>query len=442
MQANGMSGNWRKPAANIAWLVIEKLYSLILSFVSGVYLARYMGASDFGLFNYSLAFVALFRVLATLGLEEIVVRELVQNPEQKTDTLGTAFALRTASSLATIVLILAIAPFARPGDPMSQWLISISSLAYIANPGTLIQRWNTSRVIAKYSVWSSQAALTLATAGKLLLVLCGSSLLWFAWTNVMLAWLNSLLLLVFFLHSGESVYDWSFRLETARNLLRDAWPRIPSGIASTLQNQAGALLIGSMVGDKELGVYSVALRIFLLLIVFPSAICQTLSPNLTKARKISHRNFIFELTNMYRLVIQLFILTTILVLVFGTDTIRLLFGNEYAAAGTLLNWMLLPCFILFVGAARLWFIIIENLLLYSMLLGITQSIVTTIAYYIAVSQFGSLGAIIGLGIGGTFAIAIDLLHPTAKYSTKSLIDAMLSIWELPRRHPAKGSPKP
>ena len=65
-----------------------------------MWLARYLGPEKFGLLNYAIAFVALFGPVSTLGIQGVVIRDIVKDPGAKDVTLGSSFALRLAGGLA------------------------------------------------------------------------------------------------------------------------------------------------------------------------------------------------------------------------------------------------------------------------------------------------------------------------------------------------------
>lgn len=62
---------------NTSWLFGEKILRMIMALFVGVWVARYLGPEKFGLLSYAQSFVALFSVVASLGLDGLVVRELV-----------------------------------------------------------------------------------------------------------------------------------------------------------------------------------------------------------------------------------------------------------------------------------------------------------------------------------------------------------------------------
>ena len=50
----------KKEVINASWLIIGRVVQMILSFVVGIFTARFLGPSNYGLINYGLAFVTLF----------------------------------------------------------------------------------------------------------------------------------------------------------------------------------------------------------------------------------------------------------------------------------------------------------------------------------------------------------------------------------------------
>jgi len=65
---------------------------------SGIYVARYLRPESYGLLNYSLSFVSIFSAFSTLGLDQIIVRELAKGPGRKDELLGTGFILKVVGS--------------------------------------------------------------------------------------------------------------------------------------------------------------------------------------------------------------------------------------------------------------------------------------------------------------------------------------------------------
>ncbi|MBE3679308.1 oligosaccharide flippase family protein [Vibrio parahaemolyticus] len=63
---------------NTSWLLIDNALKLIVGLFIGAWVARHLGPEEFGIYSYAISFVAMFGGVATLGLDSIVVRELVK----------------------------------------------------------------------------------------------------------------------------------------------------------------------------------------------------------------------------------------------------------------------------------------------------------------------------------------------------------------------------
>ena len=60
----------------------EQLLRIVSGLFVSIMVARYLGPKNFGLFNYVLAYIAIFSGIARLGLDDILVRELISAPER------------------------------------------------------------------------------------------------------------------------------------------------------------------------------------------------------------------------------------------------------------------------------------------------------------------------------------------------------------------------
>src|SRR5665647_1019722 len=105
---------------NTGWLFAEKLIRLVTGVTLGVWIARYLGPGDFGLLNYATSFVLLFSAIGHLGLDAVVVRNLVHEPSKRDDILGSALLLKFIGSFAAIILIIVSIFLLRPDDRTTQ----------------------------------------------------------------------------------------------------------------------------------------------------------------------------------------------------------------------------------------------------------------------------------------------------------------------------------
>ena len=126
---------FKKYFANTSWLASERIFAIVLTLAVGIYVARYLGPGQFGLLSYAISFVGLFSMLATLGLDQIVVRELVTSPGQTDSLLSTVFWLKIAGSILVLGLTL-LTLVLSSSDPLS------IKIVIIVASGLLFQSFN------------------------------------------------------------------------------------------------------------------------------------------------------------------------------------------------------------------------------------------------------------------------------------------------------------
>ena len=102
--------NLHKILANIGWLFGDKVLRMGVGLLVGVWIARYLGPEQFGLLSYAVSFVFLFSPLIMLAHEGIIVRELVNSPEQRDTILGTSFWLKMMGAVLAFLALAGILP--------------------------------------------------------------------------------------------------------------------------------------------------------------------------------------------------------------------------------------------------------------------------------------------------------------------------------------------
>ena len=106
----------RSVVINSAWLIGDKLIRLGLGLLVTVWLARHFGPETFGVWNYAMAFVAFFGAVATLGMDGVIVRELVREGADIGALLGTALWLRLGAACVLAVAATLSMAVLRPGE--------------------------------------------------------------------------------------------------------------------------------------------------------------------------------------------------------------------------------------------------------------------------------------------------------------------------------------
>src|SRR4030067_2278792 len=157
---------FRRYLFTTSWMFGEQVLRIIAGLFVGIYVARYLGPEQFGVYSYALAFVALFGAIAKLGLDSIVVRDLVNHPQEREVYLGTAFWLKLIGAILTMGL-LAIAGQFTGNDATTKLYIFIIASGMIFQSFEWVVFYFQSKVLAKYVSIAKLIQLALSSVLKL-----------------------------------------------------------------------------------------------------------------------------------------------------------------------------------------------------------------------------------------------------------------------------------
>ena len=297
---------FKKYFENAFWLIFEKGFSLIVGLVVGIYVARYLQPEAFGLLNYGIGFVGIFSAFSTLGMDQIIVRELAKGTRSKDDLLGTGFILKLCGSIVLIVLMLIILLFL-DHEPLTNTLIMIIAAAEIFKAFEVINYFFQSKVQSKYVVQVQLIINLTISLSKIGLVLLHAPLMWFAIILVVGSILNAIGFLYAYRIREGTAFSWRFRKTLGFELLKESWPLALYGLALHTQARIDQVMLGNMLNNYEVGQYSVALRFIEIFGFVPMVLMSTFTPAVTKGKAASETLYHSRLLNLYRLMFTTFL---------------------------------------------------------------------------------------------------------------------------------------
>ena len=388
---------------------------------------------QFGLFNYAIAFVALFGAIASFGLKGIVVRDIVRDPNCTNVTLGTAFVLHLLGGFLAVCLVLGIITWLRPDDVLTKMMVAILGFSLIFKSSEVFKYLFESQVQSRYVVWVENIVLFLVSGIKVAMIIYMAPLIAFVWVMLLESILVAVGLLGIYLKKGGGIGKWLIQAQRAKSLLKDSWPLIFSGVVLMVQARIDQIMLGQMVGDTEVGYYSAALRIIEAVAFIPVILKSSLFPSIIKARTISKDLYKSRLLDFYRLNFITAIILGIPIFIFSEQIITVLFGNAYQPAGVLLALMTARLFFAHMGVARGVYLLLENMLRYSLITMVIGTITNIILNYFLIKEYASVGAVIAT-IASFFVtiFLIDIFYRNTKDNTFLMLNSFFSAHKIYR----------
>lgn len=425
------SVTFQRIASNLGWLFFDNLLRLGVGLFVGAWVARYLGPKLYGTYNYALAYYSIFSVVATLGLERIVVRDLVREPDRKEEILGSAFFLKLIGGAIAILFCVGSMYALRPSDRLTHWLIGIIAAGSLFQSIDVINFWFQSHHQSKYVVVPKNTALLIISAVKVFLIIKKASLIAFAVAGLIEIALGSLGLVLAYRHKGYLVTAWKLRFTRARQLLSDCWPLIFSGLALHIHAKIDQVMLGEMIGESEVGHYSAAMKLIEFFGFLPMIVYSSVAPIITKAKLESETRYHSRLLNLYRFMFILFLITAIPLFILSEKIVVIIFGNDYRAAGVLLSLFAVRLFFTNMGVAKSLFITNENLFRYSLISAILGAVINIVLNYLLIPKYASIGAIWAMIISFFFTTFIfDLFYKGVRQNLKLMTIAVFTPWKI------------
>lgn len=402
--------NITRIATNSFWLISDKILRMLVTlFVTG-WLARYLSLDDFGKLNNAIAYALLFGSFATLGLDSIVIRDIVKYPDQKDRYLGTAFYLKLIAGFFTYFLCVIAVLFLRPsdGETISRELVYIISAGVFFQSFDVIDFYFQSRVQSKYTVFAKNAAFIFINGVKIVMIIMDCPLIWFGWAWLLEMMFNALGLVVVFRQKGNSIVKWKFDWSTAKMLLSHSSAIYIAIIASTTLMKVDQIMIADMIDDTQAGLFAASAKIydlcyFVIIILTPS-FYPSLIHIYESDKKLFYKRYA-QITDFFTLMGYA---ALGFILIFGDWIILLMYGIKFEPAAVVLKIQIFGMLFMFNAGLRSSFCAITDNLRLIMITTIISAILNIVLNYLFISKYGIIGSAVATVI--TQIVAMLLLN--------------------------------
>lgn len=378
--------------ANTGWMLADRLTRLVLALVVGIWVARYLGPEQFGLLSYALALTAVLGAIAGTGVDSLVVRELVKNPGDRDRVLGSAATLRLAGALLAMLLAALAALLLRPNDPILFWLVSIAALGFLFQPVEVIDLLFQARMTPRFAVIARLVAYLVGALLRIGLILAGGQVLSFVLVHVAELALAAIGLLVAYRRTESDRTRWRFSLSGAGTLLREALPLALSMLVIAAQMRIDQLLLGQLVGDRAVGIYSAAARVTEAFVVVPYTAVLAAVPVLVKLRGEHPSRYIGALKRLCASMMLFCYAVAACVSTFAAQIVAVLFGASYAESGPVLAVHIWTLLFIALGTAISHYLVIEGHAYLTLYRTITGCVLSVALNAVLIPRFGVLGA--------------------------------------------------
>lgn len=310
--------------------MFAQIYQMLLSLVIGVLSARYLGPSNYGTINYAASYISFFTIACALGLEGIVVKEIVDNRENEGVVLGSSIVMRLAAGFLSMIAVCAIVAIANPGDQVLLVVAFMQSLVLLFNAFHIIDTWYQSYLRSKTSTIIKCIAYTGMSAYRVWLLVTGKSVEWFAFATS----LDALLIAVLFLlrYRRDNTQKLRFNISVSKHLIGLSYHLIISSLMAVIYNQMDRIMIGKMIDQTHVGYYAAASTICHMWLFIPQALANSAQPLIIGLKGKDEGLYKKRVKQLSSNIFWMGVLFAICITILSHFIIDILYGADYAQA--------------------------------------------------------------------------------------------------------------
>ncbi|MBF05475.1 hypothetical protein CL644_02095 [bacterium] len=326
----------RRYLENLSWMFFGRIVTMLISFAAVAYIARGLGPSNYGELSYAISYTSLFGFIASLGIEQVLYRELLARPEKRGVLMSTALVLRMAAGTFAAFLGISLA-FLISSPQLSILLIVILSTSFFFSTFHLLGQEFQADVRSKLpSLLAIIVTLTLNVL-KILVIAFDQGVLYLA---VVLA-LEPILFGIGYFWMRTKYYGpinlFVFDKTLARIILVGSLPLTFVSAFSMIYARIDQVLINHMINTTSVGIYDAAVRLSEVWYFIPNIIVAGLFPALMNAKKGSLDLFMSRAKKLILYITLLSITVALFTTLIANSIVSIVFGAEFISAATVLQ---------------------------------------------------------------------------------------------------------
>jgi len=377
---------------NSGWLFLDRVLRSLVAFAIIIWLARYLGPEQFGVFNYVLAIVAIANALGSFGLELIVVRELVHSPAARNEILGTAFFLKLLGGGIAFVAATAAIHWLRPGESAMLWLVMIAAAGSFFLSLDVIDYWFQSAVQSKYTVIARAISAVILNLTKAGMIVFKAPLPAFIIATFAEVALSGILLVVMYRRHVGRVLDWRATRDRAAGLLKYSWPMFLSAMVVVIYMKIDQVMIGEMLGEQQVGIYSAAVRLVEMWYIVPAIIAGSFFPAMYKLKIENPAHYLQRIQQFLDFMVVVPVLAGILISIVAGWLVVLIYGSEYRDAVGVLQVYIWASVFVFLMISTTSYLIAENQTVFLLFRNVLGMLVNVALNLLLIPLYGIKGS--------------------------------------------------
>ena len=352
-----------------------------------------------------------------MGLNSIIVKELIDNPDEQGTTIGSAIVLRFLSSVLSAVMIIGIVSIVDKNEPLTIAVVALCTLGLVFHVFEIINFWFQAQYKSKITSLATLIAYVMMSAYKIVILYLQKDVKWFAVaTAVDYIVIAIFLLIAYKIYNGQAL---KFSFARSKALLKSSYHYILSSMMVAIYGQTDKFMLKQMLNESEVGYYSTATAVCGMWVFVLQAIIDSMYPTILRLYSKDEEQYKKKNRQLYAIVFYVSVIVSVLFMLFGNIAIKILYGEEFMAASEPLKIVTWYTAFSYLGVARNAWIVSEGKQKYLKYIYAIAAVLNIILNFIFIPLWGASGA--------AFASLITQVFTSIRYALSGLSDISYPI---------------
>lgn len=412
---------------NSLWLILDKALRLLCGLFIGSWVARYLGAEQYGLMSFAVSYAAVFISFSMLGIDNLVIRDLAKSKIDNDKILGTAIRIRNIGSIFTAIFSCLAAYLFYHDNNKFLLLVMILMIGNVFQSFDVLSLWYQAKVESKIIVINKLIAYSFIQVCRIVAIYMKAEILCFVILSVAEYLIGIVLLMRWAVVKDKiNIIKWKFSLGLAKSYLFEGWKLAISNFSIIIFMKIDQIFLGTMLGNKAVGIYSVAALISDILYSIPIFIAASTFPKFVQLYENEEESYRKYVLKIFLLMVVYSYISIAGIWLLIDDFIKILYGNEYILAADIAKIHSITLLFVAIGCIRGNMLIIEHKITVLSIITIFGSVLNIILNYFLIPVFDIFGAAIAVLISQMIVCYVSGifykdLHWIFKCQTKAIL---------------------
>ncbi|OGG59105.1 hypothetical protein A3C89_01710 [Candidatus Kaiserbacteria bacterium RIFCSPHIGHO2_02_FULL_50_50] len=407
---------------NLSWMFFARIATMAIGLIATAYIARNLGPTSYGELSYAVSFVMLISVFASLGIDQVISRELILFPEKRGAIMGTAMLMRLASGVFAMILCIVAAYAFSPHD-VSLLVIFIISTTLVLSSFTLLSQEFQAQVELKWPSLASIVIVLILNIGKITVIALDGGVLYLAGIIVLEPILYAVSYIYLRTKRFGGLQTLSFDQTIARIIINDAAPLILVSAFFTIYARIDQVFIKHMIDASSVGLYDAAVRLSEVWYFLPHIIATGLFPAIGNAKKTNNLLYWKRTQKLFFFLFVTTLVVATLTTLVARPLVNIVFGVTFAGAAPVLMlyiWSNIGAALTLVTQHVL---LLERMTKYILFISFLGMVTNIILCVLLIPSYGMLGAAFGSLVAYVIPFASLFIFPKTRILFVSILRA-------------------